>query len=72
MLLHNSVKPPEKQAERNPDEKQITQLNQRVAQLTESNMALKAEIERLKYGSRKCFHTNKQISSKNAFLTLQT
>lgn len=59
MLLHNSVKPPEKPAERNPDEKQITQLNQRVSQLTESNLALKAEIERLKYVSRNFFLGNK-------------
>lgn len=60
MLLHNSVKPPEKLTERNPDEKQITQLNQRISQLTESNLALKAEIERLKYEVPKCFVANEQ------------
>ncbi|XP_047524336.1 GRIP and coiled-coil domain-containing protein 2-like [Pieris napi] len=48
MLLHSSLKPPEKATERGGDEKQIALLQQRVTQLTESNMTLKSEIERLK------------------------
>ncbi|XP_045531720.1 paramyosin-like [Pieris brassicae] len=48
MLLHSSLKPPEKAAERGGDEKQIALLQQRITQLTESNMTLKSEIERLK------------------------
>ncbi|XP_031767369.1 paramyosin-like isoform X2 [Galleria mellonella] len=48
VLLHNSMKPPEKPPERTGDEKQIALLQQRVSQLTEANMTLKNEIERLK------------------------
>ncbi|KAJ8736741.1 hypothetical protein PYW07_000012 [Mythimna separata] len=47
ILLHNSLKQPEKQ-EKVADDKQLQLLQQRVAQLTEGNMALKGEIERLK------------------------
>ncbi|KAJ8738070.1 hypothetical protein PYW08_000665 [Mythimna loreyi] len=47
ILLHNSLKQPEKQ-EKVTDDKQAQLLQQRIAQLTETNMALKAEIERLK------------------------
>lgn len=70
VLLHNSIKPPEKPPER-PDEKQITQLNQRVSQLTENNLALKAEIERLKYGPAKSFVTAIQISLENVDLAIE-
>lgn len=48
MLLHNSLKPPEKAQERGGDEKQMALLQQRISQLTEANMTLKGEIERLK------------------------
>ncbi|KAJ0183946.1 hypothetical protein K1T71_000369 [Dendrolimus kikuchii] len=48
VLLHNSLKPPEKPVERGGEEKQLQMLNQRVSQLTETNMSLKSEIERLK------------------------
>lgn len=48
VLLHNSLKQPEKQPERGADEKQMALLQQRIAQLTETNMSLKSEIERLK------------------------
>ncbi|XP_045509911.1 paramyosin-like [Colias croceus] len=48
VLLHNSLKPPEKPPERGGDEKQMALLQQRIAQLTENNMTLKSEIERLK------------------------
>ncbi|XP_032526791.2 paramyosin-like isoform X2 [Danaus plexippus] len=48
VLLHNSLKPPEKGPERGADEKQMALLQQRIAQLTEMNMSLKNEIERLK------------------------
>ncbi|CAK1554041.1 unnamed protein product [Leptosia nina] len=48
VLLHNSLKPPEKPTERSGDEKQIALLQQRITQLTESNITLKSEIERLK------------------------
>ncbi|XP_030022070.1 rho-associated protein kinase 2 isoform X1 [Manduca sexta] len=48
VLLHNSMKPPEKPPERGGDEKQLAMLNQRVGQLTDANMTLKGEIERLK------------------------
>ncbi|XP_045458232.1 paramyosin-like [Melitaea cinxia] len=48
VLLHNSLKPPEKPPERGTDEKQMALLQQRISQLTETNMALKTEIERLK------------------------
>ncbi|XP_075991500.1 uncharacterized protein LOC142986755 [Anticarsia gemmatalis] len=47
MLLHNTIKPPEKSAEKS-DDKQIQMLQQRVAQLTEANQTLKTEIDRLK------------------------
>ncbi|XP_022129473.2 paramyosin [Pieris rapae] len=48
MLLHSSLKPPEKATERGGDEKQIALLQQRITQLTESNMTYKSDIERLK------------------------
>ncbi|CAG4984735.1 unnamed protein product [Parnassius apollo] len=48
VLLHNTIKPPEKPPERTADEKQMALLNQRISQLTETNMSLKNEIERLK------------------------
>ncbi|XP_063837642.1 paramyosin-like [Ostrinia nubilalis] len=48
VLLHNSLKGPEKPPEKGADEKQMALLQQRIAQLTENNMALKSEIERLK------------------------
>ncbi|KAM3956895.1 uncharacterized protein ACR2FA_009134 [Aphomia sociella] len=48
ILLHNSQKPAEKPPERSADEKQMTLLQQRISQLTEANMTLKSEIERLK------------------------
>ncbi|XP_049884911.1 putative leucine-rich repeat-containing protein DDB_G0290503 [Pectinophora gossypiella] len=49
ILLHNTVKPPEKTPEqRGADEKQLALLQQRIAQLTDTNLSLKAEIERLK------------------------
>ncbi|CAH2103240.1 unnamed protein product [Euphydryas editha] len=48
VLLHNSLKPPEKPPERGADEKQMALLQQRISQLTETNMSLKSEIERLK------------------------
>ncbi|KOB72251.1 Outer dense fiber protein [Operophtera brumata] len=47
MMLHNSLKPPEKQ-ERGTEDKQIVLLQQRVTQLTDANATLKTEIERLK------------------------
>lgn len=45
--MHNSLKPPEKQ-EKVTDEKALQLLQQRIAQLTETNVSLKGEIERLK------------------------
>ncbi|XP_059055099.1 paramyosin-like [Achroia grisella] len=48
VLLHNSMKPPEKPPERTGDEKQLALLQQRISQLTETNITLKSEIERLK------------------------
>ncbi|XP_050361331.1 paramyosin-like isoform X2 [Nymphalis io] len=48
VLLHNSLKPPEKPPERSADEKQMALLQQRISQLTDTNMTLKSEIERLK------------------------
>ncbi|XP_047543639.1 outer dense fiber protein 2-like isoform X1 [Vanessa atalanta] len=48
VLLHNSLKPPEKPPERSADEKQMALLQQRISQLTETNLSLKSEIERLK------------------------
>ncbi|XP_037867877.1 paramyosin [Bombyx mori] len=48
VLLHNSLKPPEKPPERGGDEKQMALLNQRISQLAENNISLKSEIERLK------------------------
>ncbi|VVC86171.1 unnamed protein product [Leptidea sinapis] len=48
VLLHNSIKPPEKAPEKGADEKQLGLLQQRITQLTETNMTLKSEIERLK------------------------
>ncbi|XP_072930964.1 uncharacterized protein [Epargyreus clarus] len=48
VLLHNSLKPPEKPPERSGDEKQLALLQQRISQLTEANISLKSEIERLK------------------------
>ncbi|XP_013162423.1 PREDICTED: early endosome antigen 1-like isoform X2 [Papilio xuthus] len=48
VLLHNTIKPPEKTPEKGTDEKQIALLQQRISQLTETNMGLKSEIERLK------------------------
>nr|XP_013189424.1 unnamed protein product [Amyelois transitella] len=48
MLLHQSTKPPEKPPEKGADEKQMALLQQRIAQLTEGNVTLKTEIERLK------------------------
>ncbi|XP_046977463.1 outer dense fiber protein 2-like isoform X2 [Vanessa cardui] len=48
VLLHNSLKPPEKPPERSNDEKQMALLQQRISQLTETNLSLKSEIERLK------------------------
>ncbi|CAH0716357.1 unnamed protein product, partial [Brenthis ino] len=48
VLLHNSLKQPEKPPERGADEKQMALLQQRISQLTETNMSLKSEIERLK------------------------
>ncbi|XP_045783931.1 kinesin-like protein KIF7 isoform X2 [Maniola jurtina] len=47
-LLHNSLKPPEKLPEKGGEEKQIALLQQRIAQLTEINMSLKNDTERLK------------------------
>ncbi|XP_021194434.3 paramyosin isoform X1 [Helicoverpa armigera] len=48
-LLHNSLKAsPEKVQEKSADDKQLAMMQQRVAQLTETNIALKTEIERLK------------------------
>ncbi|CAH0401855.1 unnamed protein product [Chilo suppressalis] len=47
-LLHNSLKAPEKPPERGNDEKQLAMAQQRITQLTENNMALKNEVERLK------------------------
>lgn len=54
VLLHNSLKPSEKPQEKTADDKQMAMLQQRIAQLTETNMTLKTEIDRLKYVSR-CF-----------------
>ncbi|XP_022833262.1 paramyosin-like isoform X2 [Spodoptera litura] len=49
ILLHNSIKPPpEKSQEKNSDDKQVAIMQQRLAQVTETNMTLKGEIERLK------------------------
>ncbi|CAH2035096.1 unnamed protein product, partial [Iphiclides podalirius] len=48
VLLHNTIKPPEKAPEKGADEKQMALLQQRISQLTETNMGLKNEIERLK------------------------
>ncbi|KAL4717444.1 hypothetical protein ACJJTC_000593 [Scirpophaga incertulas] len=48
VLLHNSLKGPEKPPEKGTDEKQVALLQQRISQLTETNMSLKSEIERLK------------------------
>ncbi|XP_014364769.2 early endosome antigen 1 [Papilio machaon] len=48
VLLHNTIKPPEKAPEKGTDEKQIALLQQRISQLTETNISLKSEIERLK------------------------
>lgn len=47
MMLHNSLKPPEKQ-DRSGEDKQMALLQQRITQLTEGNATLKSEIERLK------------------------
>nr|XP_034839481.1 major antigen-like isoform X2 [Maniola hyperantus] len=47
-LLHNSLKPPEKPQEKGGEEKQIALMQQKIAQLTEINMSLKSDIERLK------------------------
>lgn len=48
VLLHNTIKPPEKTPEKGTDEKQLALLQQRISQLTETNISLKGEIERLK------------------------
>ncbi|CAH0703096.1 unnamed protein product [Spodoptera exigua] len=49
ILLHNSTKPPpEKSQEKSSDEKQLAMMQQRLAQVTETNVTLKTEIERLK------------------------
>ncbi|XP_026741660.1 outer dense fiber protein 2-like isoform X3 [Trichoplusia ni] len=48
VLLHNSLKPSEKPQEKTADDKQMAMLQQRIAQLTETNMTLKTEIDRLK------------------------
>lgn len=48
MLLHNVIKPPEKTSDKDSADKQMQMLQQRIAQLTESNAALKSEIDRLK------------------------
>ncbi|CAB3226493.1 unnamed protein product [Arctia plantaginis] len=48
MLLHNVIKPPEKSSDKDNADKQMQMLSQRISQLTESNAALKSEIDRLK------------------------
>ncbi|CAD0193794.1 unnamed protein product [Chrysodeixis includens] len=48
VLLHNSLKPSEKPIDKSADDKQMAMLQQRIAQLTEINLTLKSEIERLK------------------------
>ncbi|XP_035437580.2 paramyosin isoform X1 [Spodoptera frugiperda] len=49
ILLHNSIKPPpERSQDKAADDKQMAMMQQRLAQITETNMALKGEIERLK------------------------
>lgn len=48
VLLHNSLKAPEKPEPKGADDKQMQLLQQRITQLTENNVALKTEVDRLK------------------------